>query len=319
MIKLLKKLGLAIGISVGIFIFLTFLSTLSPLTSVIDMITNSVSYQTLGSGETISLYQKGNETENKEKLILGDSVADQLYVYRDNEEYCVMTGNMAMSLVWQYVYARDYMARNPELTDVYLCMTADTLEYSFETNLTYFYLVVPLGETNNMDVLEDGQQELLEDMYGSLFMKEPMVDYIGMSGLNKKMYINAVNKYYEIFPNKKIKVEKDDNPDFSIAETYILKMYELCKENGVTLHLIPNPKKDIPEYREYMAELEEKYKLSPLYEINPDYFEQIVWYPEECFKDELHFTDEFLEDGGKFEIIKDVQEMSGELEGLIAE
>ncbi len=98
MIKLLKKLGIAIGISVGIFIFLTFLSTILPIKSLVDMITNSVSYQTLGSGETISLYQKGNETENKEKLILGDSVADQLYVYRDNEEYCVMTGNMAIYL-----------------------------------------------------------------------------------------------------------------------------------------------------------------------------------------------------------------------------
>ena len=42
-------------------------------------------------------------------------------------------------------------------------------------------------------------------------------------------------------------MEKTNNPDRVLAETYIMKIYELCKEKNVTLHLIPNPKKDIPE------------------------------------------------------------------------
>lgn len=317
--KMLKKMCYILLIVIGMLIALSFLSTIPSFTSIVDMVTNSVSYRTLGSGETISLWEKIGGTTEKEKLILGDSVADQLYVYRDNEEYCALTGNMAMSLVWQYIYASEFLERNPLATDIYLCLTPDIFDYSFETKLSYLYLVIPLAETDNMDKLEEEQRELLGNMFGSLFVKANVADYIGKSGFNKKIYLNTVDKFYETFPKRKEIVEKTSNPDSVLAETYIMKIYELCKEKNVTLHLIPNPKKDIPEYREYMKELEQRYKDSPLYEINPEYFNQIVYYPEECFKDELHFTDEFLEDGGKFDIIRDVQEATGALEGLLTE
>ena len=314
--KIGKKICCIIVIAIGIVALLIFLSTIPVLTPVIDMITNSVTYQGMGEDETLGLLKKVKESGGKNKLIIGDSVAGQLYTYRDNEEYCAMPGNMAMSPIWQYVYVRDYLEINPTATDVYLCMTADGLEYSFETKLSYSYLLIPLAESNNMNVLEEEQKELLDSMYGSAFVKPEVISFIGKSGLNTKLYLNAIDKFYEIFPDRKERVEKKNNVDCVLAETYIMKMYELCQVNNVKLHLIPNPKKDTPECREYLEQLEAKYEQSPLYQINPEYFEQIVFYPKECFKDELHFTDEFLEDGGKLEIIKEVQKSTGELQGL---
>ena len=60
-----------------------------------------------------------------------------------------------------------------------------------------------------------------------------------------------------------------------------------------------------------------KYRQSPLYSINPDYFEQIVFYPEDLFKDEFHFKDEYLEKEFKFQIIRKIQDATDELQNLI--
>lgn len=315
--KLLIKTGLALVLAFVILLTLSFLSTIPSLTSFVDMITNSVSYQTIGQAESLGLLENAKINNTKKKLLLGDSVAYQLYAYRTNEEYCCLPGNMAMSMAWQYICIRDYLKANPQTTDVYLCITPDFLERSFEVGLSYSYLMVPLAKTSNMDVLGVEQKKLLEEMYGSFFVKSDVAEYIGSSGFNTKLYLNGIKKYYEFFPGKKAAVEKTENPDMTLAETYILKMHQLCTEKNVTLHVLPNPKKDIPESREYVNQLEQKYKNSELYQLYPDYFEQIVFYPEELFKDELHFTDEFMENTGKFEVIKDVQKATGELEGLL--
>lgn len=317
--KLLKKMGIFLSVVIGILGLLIFLSTVPSFTSVMEMLTNSVSYHDMGKAETLGLWGRAKGQGETTKLILGDSVANQLYEYRGNEEYYVMTGNMAMTLAWQYIFAKDYLDSHPEATDVYLCTTPDALVRGFETKLTYSYLLIPLVETNNMDALEEKQTRILQKMYGSVFVHPQMVSFIGKSGLNTKLYLNIVDKFYELFPQKKAAVEKTDNPDLELAETYIMKIYEMCKEKNVTLHLIPNPKKDTPENREHMERIEEQYKHSLLYEINPNYFEQIVYYPEECFKDDLHFKDELMENGGKFEIIKAVQKTTGELEGILEE
>lgn len=317
MIKLLKKCGILAAICLGIGASLIGLSTIPSCTSVINMMTDSVSYQGLGKDEVLDLLQKVNEPNGTTRLILGDSVANQLYLYRGNDEYYIATGNLAMTFVWQYIFAKDYLEAHPEATDIYLCITPDSLERSFEVKLSYNYLLIPLAQTNNMDALDEEQYSLLKDMYGSFFVKPETVRFIGASGLNTKLYLNAVENFYTLFPQRRSRVEKTSAPDLNLAETYILNIQTLCDEHDVTLHLIPNPKMDTEENREYLKQLEDEYRHSPLYQINPGFFEQIIFYPEEVFKDDLHFKDEFLEDEGKFEVIKAVQEATGELEGLI--
>lgn len=317
MIRLLKKCGILAAIFLGIGASLTCLSTIPPCTSVINMMTDSVSYQGMGKDEVLDLLQKVNEPNVTTRLILGDSVANQLYLYRGNDKYYVATGNLAMTFVWQYVFARDYLEAHPEATDIYLCITPDSLERSFEVKLSYNYLLIPLAQTNNMDVLDEAQYRLLKDMYGSFFTKPETVRFIGASGLNTKLYLNAAENFYTLFPQRRSRVEKTSEPDMTLAETYILNIQALCNENNATLHLIPNPKMDTGDNREYLKRLEDEYCQSPLYDINPEFFEQIVFYPEDVFKDDLHFKDDFLENEGKFEVIRAVQEATGDLEGLL--
>lgn len=317
MIRLLKKSGILAAICLGIGASLICLSTIPPCTSIINMMTDSVSYQGMGKDEVLDLLQKVNEPNGTTRLILGDSIANQLYLYRGNDEYYIATGNLAMTFVWQYVFARDYLEAHPEATDIYLCITPDSLERSFEVKLSYNYLLIPLAQTNNMDVLDDTQYRLLKDMYGSFFTKPETVRFIGASGLNTKLYLNAAENFYTLFPQRRSRVEKTAEPDMTLAETYILNIQALCNENDVTLHLIPNPKMDTGDNREYLKQLEDEYCQSPLYDINPEFFEQIVFYPEDVFKDDLHFKDNFLENEGKFEVIRAVQEATGDLEGLL--
>lgn len=315
--KLIRKILCILLLSIGIISILATLSTIPALSSVMNMLTNSGNYQDMGSEETLTLFNKSQSPNTTHKLILGDSVANQIYEYRDNEEYSVLTGNYAMTFVWQYLFAKNYLETNPQTTDIYLCTTADGFEQSFDTTLSYSYVVIPLAKSNNLEVLDEKHHKLLTNIFGSVFINEKVASFIGNSGLNSKLYLNAIKNFYETFPTKKEKVEKTDNPDFLLAETYIMKIYELCKEKNVNFHLLPNPKKDTSEIREYVKQLETKYLQSPLYSINPNYFDQIVFYPEDLFKDELHFKDEYLEKENKFEIIRKIQNSTGELQDLI--
>lgn len=316
--KLVKKTMGILLVAFGLLLGLSVLSVVPAFTSLIDMTTASVAYEGLGKEETMGLWESIGVKDGTTKLILGDSVANQIYSYRDNAVYSVKTGNMAMTLVWQYLYAEKYLDTHPDATDIYLCIVPDMLEHTFESKLSYNYLVIPLNISGKMEALEREQRMLLENMYGTFFMKPQVISYVSGSGLNTKFYVNALEKYYEIFPKRKEVLEKSDNPDMVIAETYILKIQALCEQRNVHLHLLPNPKKDTVENREYLEVLEEKYRHSPLYDINPEFFDQIVFYPEEVFKDSLHFKDEFLEDGGKDRIIEMVQEATGQPEGLLS-
>lgn len=315
--KFVKKTACILLIALGLLAGISVLSVVPVFTPLIDMITASVTYEGLGKEETLWLWDSIGAGDGTTKLILGDSVANQLYSYRDNESYSIKTGNMAMTLIWQYLYAEKYLDTHPGATDIYLCIVPDMLERSFESKRSYNYLVIPLNICGKTEVLEEEQKELLEKMYGAFFMKPQVISYVSGSGFNTKFYVNALEKYYEVFPGRKEILEKSRHPDMTIAETYLMKMQTLCEQRNVNFHLLPNPKKDTAENREYLENLKEKYEESLLYDINPEFFEQIVFYPEEVFKDELHFKDEFLEDGGKNSIIKVVQEATGQLEGLL--
>jgi len=250
--KLVKKIGILGGIAVGIFSLLIFLATIPLFNPIIETITDSVSYQGLGKLETLLLLQRARSLGDNTKIVMGDSVANQLYEKCGDEEHFIMTGNMAMTVVWQYIFARESLESHPKTTDIYLCTTPDALDCSFEVKTSYFYMWIPLVESDNMDILEDEQMELLQKMYGSFFMKPQVAEFVGKNGLNAKIFLNAVDKFYEMFPKRREMVEKTDNPDLELAETYIGKIYELCKEKNVTLHFIPTPKKDTPENRDYM-------------------------------------------------------------------
>lgn len=309
--KLLSKLCIA-----GLLVFmitagLSFLSAKEGFNSMIDMLTNSVSYQGVGKIETIDLLERVKQSKGAPKLVMGDSVANQIYSYKDNETYEILCGNMSMTLVWQYVFAEEYLNLHPKTEEIILCIVPETLEKSFETERTYSYMLIPLLESGKMEVLGETEKELLSEMYGSFFITPKMIEGIGSSGLNTKLYLNGVQKFYELFLGKKEEVEKKDEIDFTISQLYIGKIKELCDNRGVRFRLLPNPVKDIPKNREKLKLLEEKYRQSSLYEINPEFFDQILLFEEEMFKDELHFKDEFLEEGGKDEIIREVQKVIG--------
>ena len=167
---------------------LSFCSTINILTPIIDMTTNSVKYYGMGKYETLSIKGKAQNKNNATKVILGDSVADQLYAYRDNDEYCILSGNMAMTHIWQYLFVREYIEENLQTTDIYLCMTPDGFEHSFETNLSYAYMLIPLAESGNMEVLEEEQVELLKNMYGSIFVSPKVVNFIGEEHIQRVMF-----------------------------------------------------------------------------------------------------------------------------------
>lgn len=314
---LVRKIILIIVLSVGIICGLCFLSGKESFTSLIDMMTNSVTYQGVGKIETMELLDRVKASKGADKLILGDSVANQIYEYRDNEEYEIKCGNMAMTLVWQYIFVEQYLKQNPDTKEIILCIVPETLVSNFEVERTYSYVLIPMLEAEKEEAIEKEDWENLSKMYGSVFVEPSIIRFVGASGLNTKLYLNGIKKFYSFFPARQKEVEKKGDIDLSFSERYLLKIKNLCDKKGVKFTLLPNPVKNTSENQKKLEAMEEAYQNSDLYSINPEFFEQILFFEPEHFKDELHFKDEFLENGGKNTMIEQIQIATGTLEGLL--
>ena len=224
------------------------------------MMTNSVTYQGVGKIETLELLERVKASEGRARLILGDSVANQIYEYRDNEEYEIKCGNMAMTLVWQYIFADQYLKQNPDTKEIILCIVPETLVSNFEVERTYSYVLIPMLEAEREQVIEKEDWESLSKMYGAVFVKPSVIHFVGASGLNTKLYLNGVKKFYSLFPRQQEEVERKARPDLTFSERYLLKIKNLCDEKGVKFTLLPNPVKNTPENQKKLEAVLEQIK-----------------------------------------------------------
>lgn len=270
----------------------------------VNLLTDSAKYTGFGTEEVDSVMDIVSTYNYLDKVILGDSVAAQLF--SNNERQCddfyVATGNQSMTFIMQYALIKKYLAGHPLTTDVYMTITYDSLTSVIQPKLSYQYLVMPLVEYGLYDELDAISVNLLTDVYGRFLLNNKVVSTINKSGILRKLCMYYIdNKYSNTSDNK------DPEMVSYIPETYLMKIYKLCEENGVRFHLIPCPAKDTPENRRIINNLEINYLNTEIGKLYPDYFKGIVYYPENQFKDALHFKDELLTDEYKEEIINSMK------------
>lgn len=300
---------LLLGVSVtGLLV----LSAREPFRSVVATITKSTQYgqgYNEGPSEIIPYINKVQQQDGYTKLILGDSVSFRLFseLQEDNPEYCIASSNRAITMSGQYILASEFLESHPEATDIYLTVIEDSLATTYETGYGYQYAVIPFVLTDTIDNLDEETMDEMGHVYGHFFMKKKVVQLVSDSPLNRKLYLNILNKVAPstsglTFPN--------------VTNVYIVKLHSLCEEKGVTLHLIPLPVMDTQERHDMETVLRKEYEKTPMAEIYPDYFDQFIYYPPEKFSDNVHVagTREELND-----MIREIQQKTNTMEDLVLE
>ena len=295
--KFYFKITLFIALIATILVACEYLSVREPFRTWIAEWTDSESFITgnVGSDEIKPYISRVQTSDGTTKLLLGDSVGRQLYVgLQDyNEDMAIVGSNAAITMAGQYILAAEYIENHPDATDIFLVVLPESLCRSFDTKWGYQYTVMPFVETGTLGRLDQDTLDIMKSVYGEFFMKEDVVYKIDRSAINRKLYLNVLKEHSESYVPKS---------KFALAEQYLMKMYELCNENGITMHLYACPLAD-NRVQEIEA-MKREYEETELYQIFPDFMDNIYYYPVEQAADGVHFSGDYANQEFYNEIIQ---------------
>lgn len=251
-------------------------------------------YEDFGAKEIVPFVERVQEQNDCRKLIIGDSVCNQIFerYCEMNDVYCICGSNQAISLSGQYILAKEFIKNHENVTDIYLILTMGSLGTDYGAQLGYQYAVMPFVLTDTIGNLDDETRDLMAKRYGRIFCQKPIVKLIDQSPLNMKLYLNMLTKKDEMFP-----VETDDVIS-EVSYKYLHELQTLCESEGVNFHLIPGPHADSDARHNLEQQLREETMANGDSDIPglKIYLDQIVYYPEEIFRDGIHFDEKIVDD-----------------------
>ena len=272
-------------VMLAIVVYLDYLSIQGPWGYLMAKYTNSWEYYTVNAGpEEINPYiEKVRKQDGTTKLIIGDSVCCQIFndLQKYNSDIAIAGTNGAVSMAGQYILTKEYLENHPDATDVFLIVLPESFWQAFDTKWGYQYTVMPFVETNTLRYLDEDTLRIMESVYGSLFMKKDVVELIDNSPVNRKIYLNLLQQYSQGYNMK----------HFDLADRYVTKIDEMCNDKKVSFHLYPGPVSDAK--KDLCIEYYKEFIDSAIYHINPQFFDDIYFYPAEQAADGFHFSGEY--------------------------
>lgn len=281
----LKKLfgkGFAFGaIILAVCAGIVFLSTRDFCKSTIARWTASEEF--MEESGLLPKFDSVRQEDGTTRLILGDSICNQMFTRLSgyNPETSFQATNAAFMITGQYLLLEEYLKYHTDVTDVFLVMHPMPLTRTFDTEWSYRYGVMTYVEAGVLDYLDENTPKAMAEVYGGLFLKKGAVRLVEDSPLIRKLYLSYIYANCENYVQ---------SSPFEIADQYVKKMYDLCEAQGARLHLYSAP---VAEYfREQVEELEQDYDGTWMSSQYPDYFHDILYYPDEWTSDMSHFDGE---------------------------
>ncbi|MCR4754891.1 MAG: hypothetical protein K5868_05075 [Lachnospiraceae bacterium] len=225
------------------------------------------------------------------KLILGDSVANQMLegFMGNDEDFLIWPVNRAITFAGQYILIKEYLAAHPNAEDVYVIVYSGSLASDVDSELAYQYLAMPFIINGYEDELDELVMGKLKDRFGGFFIRPEVLDYINESGVNRSIYLNAVSA----INSRRFNNDTDDVVS-DITADYLKKIYDMCTEAGVNIHLVSTPLCDTETRREECDRIRIFFEESGLDEMYPDYCNGFIFKDSEYFlEDEVHFKPEY--------------------------
>lgn len=268
---------------VGVFFYL---SMVGETRMIIADLTDSAGFisEDFGSDEIERHIAKVRTQDGTTKLIIGDSVCGQMFyeLQECNEDFTIAPSNGGITMAGQYILAKEYLENHPNATDIFLIVIPDSFERTFDTTWGYQYTAMPFVETDTLKDLDEDTVRIMESVYGSFFMKPSIVHAIHLSGMSQKIYLNVLRKRTAGYTL---------NHFYELADRYVYKIYEMCRERGVAFHLYACPVADTRV--EEIKDLDSTYGESAIYAVNPDFYKDIYYFPAKQAEDGRHFSGEY--------------------------
>lgn len=262
------------------------LSAKEPFRTMLMFATNSEEYGNEPSEEIIPYIREVQKNSDYTKLVVGDSVCSQLFnsFQKYNKVYCTVGSNQAITMIGHYLLIREFLESHSEATDVYLVLRSMTGSGLDNGKLAYQYLVTPFSEAGLLQNVSDQTKEDFEYIYGEIFIRPEVIQFIDNSPVAKKLFLNSyTNVNY-------------DNGIMSFE--YFGMIMELCEEHDVKLHLLHSPMQE--SSRETMQqEKENSFEACTndlMWQYVESYYDSIVYYPDNYFSDGIHFGPEYREE-----------------------
>lgn len=284
---------------------IVFLSTRESCKGIIAKLTASEEF--MEESGMLSTFDGVRREDGTRRLVLGDSICNQMFgrLGAYNPETSFKATNAAFLVTGQYLLLEEYLKCHPDVTDVFLIMHPLPLTRTFDREWSYRYGVMTYVEAGVLDSLDDNTIQAMEEMYGGLFLREEIVWLVEESPMIRKLYLSYIYASREDY---------EMSSPFEMADQYVKKMYDLCQAGGAVLHLYPAP---VSEYfRESVEELEQSYKETWMSGIYPDYFKDILYYPDEWTSDMSHFDGEYAAPERLDDIIREAYGQTELLQGL---
>lgn len=260
------------------------LSTREPGRSAIARWTDSEEF--MGESGMLPFFKRAREQDGTTQLVIGDSICRQMFsgVSEYNPETSILATNAALMITGQYLLAEEYLKAHPDTTDIFLIMHPLTITRTIDTEWSYRYAFMTYSETDTLQYLDKNTMKAMRGVYGSFFMNKWVVQLVEDSPIARKLALSYMDFNREDYVQ---------SSPFEIADQYIKKLYDLCEEKGVELHLYSSPVSEF--YREQVEELEESFRGTWISSRYPDYMNDILYYPSEWSEDMSHFGGEYAE------------------------
>ena len=280
--KLIYKICIYAGFVCLLLVCLEYLSMAPQTKATIARVSNSEDYLSQGSGtsDIIPIIQSAKEEDDRNVLVIGDSIARQMFtsLLADEPQVKVACANAAINITGQYMIAMEYLESHPEAEEIWLFAHPLTLTRTYDLDLGYGYAVMPFAIEGSLKYLDDVTLDQMASVYGRLALNGKISSLVDASPLNRKMFLSYIRMHNTAYVQEGV---------YDIAAQYILRLKAECEARGVDFHFYSSPSTEY--YRDKISETKEDYVNSPLYDVYPDYLDSVYYFPTEWSDDYTHF------------------------------
>jgi len=225
----------------------------------------------------MNLYEQSlGQDLGSDTLVLGCSVAHQLYMTNPRKNYKITTGVDLM--ITSYLYAEKALKGNPGLKTIVIVTVPMSLCQSFENKFSYNMFVKPYYTFSNFRYFDGYLHELVARRPLALLTVFPFFKMLPVSDFNYQD--DRMHSYLAL-------------SDF--AARYLTKLRVFAAKHRIRIVLVPSPVNEkFMKYSRNCEPLRRSIRQHGLGRLFEGYFESIVTYPDSCFSDEVHFKPGYL-------------------------
>lgn len=212
------------------------------------------------------LQTKSKQSHNALRLIIGDSVCDQLYPGNlDNNNICSLASNQGVTLAGYYMLIHNYLQKNHP-KEIYLLVHPFTLQNNL-SKVSYNYFLKPFYNQEYKYLINNILQNEIEKIPNYWMCQLP---------------IFFSSSYTPIYETSKI------FPISNISKTYVDSISNICRKNNISFHLIISPVSNT--YKKEIHLMTKKLQEEPY----ASAFAKIKFMPDSLFIDHTHFKHQYI-------------------------